>query len=109
MNNENLGAPDIRYFEQVLREAGITIFVAQVKLALLWLPAMLGVTWAIERALDQRDIISERRYAHEEFAQNLWKLRKYGTTLAMLSIADDGCLGYDGWLDPEDRYQEGTP
>jgi hypothetical protein len=107
-------ADEIRRCQSVLRQASRAILAARVKLALLWIPAALGLSWARRLTLAQQDAISEWRYTAEEFAQNLYKLRKYGTTLALLvspyplfSEHDDGD-GYHGWLAPEDRYQVGS-
>ena len=85
------------------------IFAAQVKLVLLWLPATLGLSWAQMLALAQRDAIREWQYIAEEFSQNLRKWRLYGTTLLAYPVAlsERRGDGYDGWLAPEDRYQEG--
>ena len=57
-------------FEQHAREASRQILLARMILALLVIPEACGAKWAHERADDQRFIISERRYAREEFLQN---------------------------------------
>jgi hypothetical protein len=95
---------DLARQEQVLREIHAAILTARVRLTLLWLPAVLGLSWAKQCVLAQHDAIKEWEYTREEFSQNIRKLRLYGTTLAALYVFPDD--GYDGWLQPEDRYQE---
>jgi len=99
-------AAEIRRCQQVLREANRAILAARIKLAVLWLPCRLGLAWTRDRALAQQDAISEWRYTREEFGQNLWRLRRYGTTLVGFCLFSDRADGYDGWLEPQDHYQE---
>jgi hypothetical protein len=95
----------VRELESCIRQDRRAIFTARVKLALLWLPAVVGLSWARERTLDQREISAHAEYSIEEDADNLRRLRVYGTELVgfLLRLPDEG-NGYDGWLRPEDCY-----
>jgi hypothetical protein len=68
-------AAEIRRCEAVRRRASRAILAARIKLALLWLPCRLGLAWARDRALAQRDAISEWRYCREEYGLNLYRLK----------------------------------
>jgi hypothetical protein len=99
-------AEEIRDYERCLRCYARIILIARIKLLLLWLPATLGLSWATESVLNQRERIAHAKYGAEDTAQDLWKLRTYGTTWAMIVFPrEEDSKGYDGWLAPEDRYQ----
>jgi hypothetical protein len=100
-------AAEIRYYEKCLRQEARTIQIARVKLALLWLPATFGLSWAKEMVLDQRERIAHARYGIEDTVQDLLRLRKYGTVLMAYEFRDKSD-GYDGWLGSDDQYQGGS-
>jgi hypothetical protein len=112
MENWDAPMPDvseqIRDTERGLRQEERALLVARVKLALLWFPAAVGLSWAKELLLDVRERIAHLRYGIEEDEQYLWKLKTHGTTLALLIFPLEDGDGYDDWLAPEDRYEGGT-
>ncbi|MGD0897005.1 MAG: hypothetical protein ABR915_04155 [Thermoguttaceae bacterium] len=99
-------AAEIREYEQGIRWANRAILAARVKLALLWLPATLGLSCAVQSALAQRDAISLLRYSREEDTDCLWRAQRYGTALVGFCLSSDRANNYDGWLAPGDQYRE---
>ena len=61
-----------------VREARLSILIARLRLALLWLPELCGIRWAYLAADDQRDIIGHGQYAIQKFVQVADKMRRRG-------------------------------
>jgi hypothetical protein len=101
-------AAKIRRYKQGIRWANHAIAAARSKLAMLWPLVAIGLSWAKGKADDMLDIIDFCRYGIEDDHESIRRLRKYGTAFVMIRLVlPSRDNSYDGWLSPEDRYQEG--
>ena len=106
MNDEMTVDQEIARRRRWVREARRRVFVARVLLVILRIPELCGVRRAHIAADDQRDVISQGRYAVEEFLQCADKMLRRGRfetwDAYRLPVESDG---YDGWLSTNDQYQ----
>jgi len=99
---------EIRHYEHQIRRDQRAILVASLKLALLWLPSVLGMLWAKDRVVGLEWQILHLKLSAATTTIHLCGLRKFGCDSGIpRTPVDDPRDGYDGWLTKDDRYRGG--